>query len=56
MCDACVGEFGKVDVVVAAAGITKRVPTLDMTEADWNSIIDTNLNGMMRTFQIFGKA
>jgi NAD(P)-dependent dehydrogenase (short-subunit alcohol dehydrogenase family) len=55
LCDACVGEFGKVDVVVAAAGITKRVPTLDMTEADWNSIIDTNLNGMMRTFQIFGK-
>src|SRR4051812_47994937 len=33
--DACAAALGQVDVVVAAAGITKRVPTLDMTEADW---------------------
>lgn len=55
LCDACLAQFGKVDVVIAAAGITKRVPTLEMTEADWQTIIDTNLTGMMRTFQIFGK-
>lgn len=56
LCDACLAQFGKVDIVVAAAGITKRVPTLEMTETDWQTIIDTNLTGMMRTYQIFGKS
>jgi NAD(P)-dependent dehydrogenase (short-subunit alcohol dehydrogenase family) len=51
--DACIGAFGRVDIVVAAAGITKRVPTLEMTEADWNRILDTNVTGMFRTYQIF---
>lgn len=52
--DACPSAFGAVDIVVAAAaGITKRVPTLEMTEADWQSIPDTNISGMMRTYQVF---
>jgi NAD(P)-dependent dehydrogenase (short-subunit alcohol dehydrogenase family) len=51
--DACLGAFGHVDIVVAAAGITKRMPTLDMSEADWNRILDTNVTGMFRTYQVF---
>jgi len=51
--DACVADLGRVDIVVAAAGITKRVASVDMIEADWNSIIDTNLTGMFRTYQVF---
>jgi len=51
--DACLGAFGAVDVVVAAAGITKRVPTVDMTDAEWDAILDTNLTGMMRTYRTF---
>lgn len=51
--DACLGAFGHVDIVVAAAGITKRMPTLDMSEADWNRILDTNVTGMFRTYQTF---
>lgn len=51
--DACVTAFGQVDIVVAAAGITKRVPTLEMAEADWNRILDTNVTGMFRTYQVF---
>jgi NAD(P)-dependent dehydrogenase (short-subunit alcohol dehydrogenase family) len=51
--DACLAAFGHVDVVVVAAGITKRVATLDMTEADWNQILDTNVTGMFRTYQVF---
>ena len=51
--DACLGAFGHVDIVVAAAGITKRMPTLDMSEADWNEILDTNVTGMFRTYQVF---
>src|SRR5437588_21312 len=33
---ACLDAFGHVDIVVAAAGITKRVATVDMAEADWH--------------------
>ena len=53
--DGCLAAFGKVDVVVAAAGVTKRVATLDMSEADWHRILDTNLTGMMRTYQTFAR-
>ena len=51
--DACLAAFGAVDIVVAAAGITKRVPTLEMAEADWHAILDTNLTGTLRTYQVF---
>src|SRR6185295_3623081 len=48
---ACLDAFGQVDIVVAAAGTTKRVASVDMTEADWNRILDTNVTGMFRTYQ-----
>jgi NAD(P)-dependent dehydrogenase (short-subunit alcohol dehydrogenase family) len=51
----CVAAFGKVDILVNAAGITKRAPTVDYTEEDWNRIMDTNLTGTLRTCQVFGK-
>lgn len=52
---ACLDAFGKVDILVNAAGITKKAPTLDYPEADWNRILDTNLTGMLRTCQVFGR-
>jgi len=51
--DAALAAFGKVDIVVDAAGVTKRMATTDMSEADWARIIDTNLTGMLRTYQTF---
>jgi NAD(P)-dependent dehydrogenase (short-subunit alcohol dehydrogenase family) len=51
--DACLARFGRIDVVVAAAGTTKRVATLEMSEAEWNRIFDTNTTGMFRTYQTF---
>jgi len=53
--DAVMETFGKVDILVNAAGTTKKVPTLEVDEADWTQIIDTNLTGTMRACQIFGK-
>ena len=47
--------FGKVDILVNSAGRTKRAPTIDFAEADWNDIIDTNLTGTLRACQVFGK-
>lgn len=53
--EACVGEFGKVDILVNSAGRTKRAPTADFDEDEWDAIIETNLNGTLRSCQIFGK-
>ena len=51
----CVKAFGKVDILVNSAGRTKRAPTLDFSEEDWDSILDTNLTGTLRAAQIFGR-
>ena len=53
--DAAVGAFGKVDILVNSAGRTMRGPTIDFTEEDWNSILDTNLTGTLRACQVFGR-
>ena len=47
--------FGSVEILVNAAGITSRVPTIDCTEETWQRIFDTNLLGTLRACQIFGK-
>lgn len=51
----CLGSFKKVDILVNSAGRTKRAPTLDFSEPDWNAIMDTNLTGTLRACQIFGR-
>jgi NAD(P)-dependent dehydrogenase (short-subunit alcohol dehydrogenase family) len=38
-------RFGAVTVVINNAGITSTGAALDMEEADWSSVIDTNLRG-----------
>lgn len=48
-------QFGHIDILVNAAGTTLRVPTLDCTEEQWQSIMDTNLTGTLRACQIFGR-
>jgi NAD(P)-dependent dehydrogenase (short-subunit alcohol dehydrogenase family) len=48
-------SFRKVDILVNAAGITHKTPTLECSEEEWTSILDINLNGTWRACQIFGK-
>jgi NAD(P)-dependent dehydrogenase (short-subunit alcohol dehydrogenase family) len=48
-------EFGKIDILVVAAGVTRRVPTLDLDEAEWDRIIDTNLTGTFHACRVFGR-
>ena len=50
-----VEQLGKVDILVNCAGITKRTPTLDVTDEEWNSILATNLTGTLRACQVFGR-
>ena len=53
--DRVVAEFGKVDILVNSAGTTKRRPTLEVTEEEWNGIMETNLTGTLRACQVFGR-
>jgi NAD(P)-dependent dehydrogenase (short-subunit alcohol dehydrogenase family) len=53
--EATLAAFGKVEILVNCAGFTKRTPTLAVTESEWNSILDTNLNGTLRGCQVFGR-
>jgi len=50
-----VKAFEKVDILVNSAGRTKRAPTIDFSDDDWNDILDTNLTGTLRACQIFGR-
>jgi NAD(P)-dependent dehydrogenase (short-subunit alcohol dehydrogenase family) len=52
--DATLSAFGRIDILVNSAGITKRVPTLDCSEQLWQSIMNVNLTGTLRACQIFG--
>ena len=53
--DGSVAAFGRVDILVNSAGWTKRAPTLDFSEEDWDAIIETNLTGTFRACQVFGR-
>jgi len=48
-------DLGKVDILVNCAGRTKRQPTLEVSEDDWNAILDTNLTGTLRACRVFGR-
>ena len=47
--------FGQVDILVNCAGKTGRVPSLDLTEAQWQDVMETNLTGTLRACQVFGR-
>ena len=53
---AVVAQFGGVQILVNCAGTTKRTPTVDVGDAEWNGIMETNLNGTLRACQVFGRS
>lgn len=53
--DAAVKAFGQIHIMVNCAGRTKRTPTIDLSEEEWNGILDTNLTGTLRAAQVFGR-
>ena len=51
--DASMSRFGRVDILVNAAGRSFRKPTQQVQESEWADLMDTNLTGTLRTCQSF---
>ena len=47
------GAFGRADILVNNAGIIRRAPFLELSAADWNDVIEVNLNAIFRLSQHF---
>ncbi|XXT15437.1 SDR family oxidoreductase [Sorangium sp. So ce429] len=51
--DSVVKALGGVDILVNCAGRTARKPTAEVGDAEWSSLLDTNVTGMLRACQAF---
>lgn len=49
-------ELGGVDILLNAAGINSATPFFEITEEEWQRILDVNLKSMVLACQVFGKA
>lgn len=49
-------HFGSVDILINAAGINSGTPFFDISEAEWQKILDVNLKSVFLACQVFGKA
>ncbi len=54
--DQILQTYGKLDILINCAGITRRAPTLTFAEEDWNLILATNLTGTLRACQVFAES
>jgi NAD(P)-dependent dehydrogenase (short-subunit alcohol dehydrogenase family) len=50
-----VERHGRVDILVNNAGTCIHRPALDVTEDEWNQVMDVNVNGLWRCSQTFGR-
>ena len=46
-------RYGRIDIVVANAAIQRWSPLVEMTDPDWNDVIENNLNGTANTIRAF---
>ncbi len=53
--DAAAALTGRIDILVNNAGVNVRRFAFDVTEADWDAVIDVNLKGVFFTAQAVGR-
>ena len=51
MVETAVGEFGRLDIIVNNAGVTRRAYIMDLTEEDWDRIHRVNAKGVFFCLQ-----
>jgi NAD(P)-dependent dehydrogenase (short-subunit alcohol dehydrogenase family) len=44
-------RMGQIDILVNVAGVNRRGPSTEVTEADWDTVLDVNLKGLFFTAQ-----
>lgn len=49
--DAAVGKLGKIDIAIANAGVAAIIEATEMSELEWDELLDTNLKGVFLTFK-----
>ena len=49
----CEATFGQIDVLLNNAGVNVRKPTAELTEEDWDSVIDSSIKGSFFCSQAF---
>ena len=54
-CDRIVNAWGKADILINAPGINSGTPYLEISEEEWERIIQVNLKGIFLACQVFGK-
>jgi NAD(P)-dependent dehydrogenase (short-subunit alcohol dehydrogenase family) len=50
-----IDEWGHIDILVNAPGVNSTTPIMDITEEEWNKILDINLKGAFLTSRIVGE-
>jgi len=50
---AAIKRFGRIDVLINAAGYTFRQATSTVSDEQWAGILDTNVTGTLRSCQVF---
>lgn len=51
---AALETFGRIDILVNNAGVNVRKPTLELSEEEWDQVVDTNLKGYFLVAQAVG--
>lgn len=53
--EAIVNHFGTLDIMINGAGINGSTPYLDISEEEWNSIMDSQIKGTFLGCQVYGE-
>jgi NAD(P)-dependent dehydrogenase (short-subunit alcohol dehydrogenase family) len=48
-------RMGQIDILVNVAGVNRRGPSTEITEEDWDTVLDLNLKGLFFTSQTVGR-
>src|SRR5262245_39570776 len=53
--DATLKEFGRIDILINNAGLIRRSPAVDYSQADWDLLLEVNLSSVFRLCQLAGR-